>query len=303
MTPSIFCDRADHWIFPAGTSTDPLGLLPTLELIDQYATAARQREQQGADRIVLRDMPDLIQARAAVLGARTVELPVYVTLSAPSDTWTEEEVLAALLCLQELGICGFGLDFGHVTAGVLAQLNQLTPYAKVPLLARPDSAASASQMASLLQAGARLLCCTAGEEVQTAAAHQAVAETVLIAPPPRPEDAPLLLCDESGVYYLEEDFTLSEEIPCSRDMSEAILDQEEQAVDALCFHITSVDDALHFGENAHMARCAVCLLAEQEEALETALSLYCGRALVDARSDVEEETLLALAARYGGVVR
>lgn len=263
-----------------------------LELIDRYYEAALLGKQAGADRLLLRGMPGLYEARAAVIGCRSAGLPVdlLLELSALREEHRQEEGLAALLCLQELGIRSFGFAFsrGGTERAALELFAAIRPYAKIPLCCH-----GVEERAPLARAGVEYFWQEDGGLQR---------ETAGVVPP-RPEDAPLLLCDESGVYYLEEDFTLSEPITCSRDMLEEILEQEDQAFDALCFHVKNVDDAHFLGGNAHMVRSGVCILAEGEEALEMALVYYCGRALADSRSDVEDAALRRLAGAYGAIVR
>lgn len=282
-----------------GLIPEPFGDTPYLELIEEYANLAREKKAAGAAKLVLRSMSGLHEARAAVLGARLCGLPVYVSVPAAQEGRLPEEppLLAALLCLQELGVAACGLDFPRVTGEILELYTQLAPYAKVPLMACPETPAGLPGYEGLLRAGADLLC---GENDL---ARRAVATATPVARPPRQEDAPLLLCDATGVYYLEEDFTVSDEIECSLDMSDEILELEDTAVDALCFHVVSTGDAMELGRNAHMVRNAICILAEGEGPLETALALYTGRALIDARSDVEEQTMRTLAKAYGAIIR
>ena len=86
-------------------------------------------------------------------------------------------------------------------------------------------------------------------------------------------------------------------------MTDAILHAEEEGYDALLIHVENIDDAYHFGRNTHMLRQAACILAENEEALESALLQFNGRAIIDARSDVDDATMRALAKGYGALIR
>lgn len=299
--PSVLRDNPAAELLPSGKTPEPYGDTPYLELIEYYAERALVKKRERADKLLLRDMPGLSEARAAVLGARTARLPVYVSVrtEAGGHAAEPEELLACLICLQELGVAAFGLDARTVTAELTAALSELLPYAKTPLFVRLKNA-DENAYAALLRAGVDFVF---ADDAQYEAAQRAAQAARPVQHPPRPEDAPLLLCDTSGVYYLEEDFTLSEEIECSLDMAEEILEREDEGEDALCFHIETVDDAHFFGLNTHMMRGAVCILAEGAELLEIALAHYPGRALIDARSDVEEQALAALAAGYGAVIR
>lgn len=293
LTPQIWEDRPESTIAASGWTLEPYGDASYLEAIEHYAELAKDAREKGAALISLRGMPGLHEARAAVLGARTVGLPIAVSLR--WDDQEQEELLAALICLQSLGVAFFGLDADRVSADLIDGCAALYPYADVPLLVRLGTAVPPERLHALIHSGVSLL---AGK-----VDRQQLPSTPVPERPSRCEDSPLLLADESGVYYIEEDFTRSAPIECERDMLDDILEQEEMGFDALCFHIKSVDDAHFLGQNVHMARCAVSLLAEDAACLEMALTMYSGRALIDARSDVEDGEMDALAAAYGAIVR
>jgi 5-methyltetrahydrofolate--homocysteine methyltransferase len=241
--------------------------------VEASVNLAAEVVEQGAKAILLHGGRNLRDTRIAVLGARQPGVPVYVLMEAgePGETADGDRLLACLLCLQELGIAGFGWRLSAPDTEKSALLRELAPYATVPLMIEESGGLS------------------------------------LITPanprPPRPEDAPLLLCAGSGVYYLEEDFTITEPLPCEPDMCGESLEAEDEGGDVLLFHVATLEDAEHLGHNCHLAVDAVGILAESEEALEAALLHYPGRALVDARSDLPEERLQFLAEGYGAVVR
>lgn len=293
MVPQIWEDRPEESIQSTGWTLEPYGDTSYLEAIEHFAEQAQLARQRGAKRLSLYGMPGLHEARAALLGARISGLPAAVTLR--WDGQEQEELLAALLCLQSLGAAAFGLDVHTVSAEIIDLYAALYPYAEIPLLARATAAVQPERLAALGLAGVALL----SGKVDS----RQLPNVQLPAKSRRPEDSPLLLADASGVYYMEEDFTRSGPIACSLDMLDDILEQEEMGFDTLCFHIKSVDDAHFLGQNVHMTRCAVSLLAEDAACLEMALTLYSGRALIDARSDVDDREMEALAAAYGAIVR
>jgi 5-methyltetrahydrofolate--homocysteine methyltransferase len=241
--------------------------------VEAFVNLAAEAVEQGAKAILLYGGRNLRDTRIAVLGARQPGVPVYVLMDTGESGETAEgdSLLACLLCLQELGIAGFGWRHSSPDTDMPALWRELAPYAKVPLIIEESGGLSL-----LSPAESR---------------------------PPRPEDAPLLLCAGSGVYYLEEDFTITSSLPCEPDMCGEILEAEDEGSDVLLFHVETLEDAEHLGRNCHLAVDAVGILAESEEALEAALLHYPGRALVDARSDVPEERLQYLAEGYGAVVR
>ena len=295
-----------------GYRPEPFGPLPYTDLIDTYAEQALELSAAGVELLVLEGMRTVGDARAAVLGARQAGLPLLMVMDACDEGGKAREMdpLAALLCLQELGLSGFGLIHreGEDTAGVL---ERLAPYALIPLLVQLEGGRqTAEELAKegfeLLAAGARMLAGGAGVTPEHIRGLRRLLDDFDFGAFPLPEgldDTPLLLTGEGRVYYLEEDFTTSSEIACAMDMSEAILTAEDEGTDALLFRVESVEDAFLLGNNIHMAGTAVSILAGTEEALEMALLYYPGRALVDTRSDISPRVLEELVKGYGAIAR
>lgn len=234
--------------------------------VEDYLRLAK--EATGTQALALVGFPDLREARLAVLGARQSGLPLYVLLEADEEGETRggDSLLACLVCLQELGIAGLAAQLPADSTEPPVWLDELAAHTKISLFA--------GHIGSL----------------RPVEAKSEIADE-------------LVLCGAKAVYYLDEDFTATEPIPCEPGLSEAILEAEDQGCDLLLFHVETVEDAEYLGERFHMALDAVGFLAEGEEALEAALLHYPGRALVDARSDVPEDRMRFLAEGYGAMIR
>ncbi len=297
---------------PAGHPPEPFGPLPYTDLIDTYAEQALILRDAGVGLILIQGMESLCEARAAVLGARQSRLPILVTLTIHDSGMTSMscDPLAALICLQELGISAFGLQCDDGPHALLEPLRRLAPYAKVPLIARPGLEGIAPEEVScscweLLAAGARILGGGRGATPDHMRALRILLDDFdyLSFPPPKPsEDPAVLLADEEDVYYIEEGAIYSPPIDCSAEISTHILNAEEANPDLLLFHLQNVQDAYNLGQNIHLAHTAVCLKADNEEALEIALLYYSGRASIHGESRVSRESLELLAQGYGAVV-
>lgn len=297
---------------PAGHPPEPFGPLPYTDLIDTYAEQALTLRDAGAGLILIGGMETLCEARAAVLGARQSRLPVLVTLAIDDSGMTPmgSDPLAALICLQELGIFAFGLQCDAGPQALLEPLRRLAPFAKVPLMARPGMEGFAPEEVScscweLLAAGARILGGGPGATPDHMRALRILMDDFDYTsfPPPKPsQDPAVLLADEGDVYYIEEGTVSSPPIDCSTEISTHILNAEESDPDLLLFHLRDVQDAYNLGQNIHLAHTAVCLWADSEEALEIALLYYSGRAAISADSKVDAQTLELLAQGYGAVV-
>ncbi|MDR2933412.1 MAG: homocysteine S-methyltransferase family protein [Oscillospiraceae bacterium] len=277
------------------------------DLIDMAARQAWALESAGADALFIDAIPGLGEARAAVIGARPTGLPLYVCLSAGRDGDTQDggSFLAALVCLQALGVAGFGLSGAGHTDGVSRVLDALRLQAQIPLIAPLDRRDPAMSACNFLEAGAGLLICGAGMPDDKMGALRELIRERPCKERARPEsaDTALCLCDGAGLYYLNEGFSLSDPLTCSLDMAPDILEAENLGADALLLHIETPEDADFFSRNTDIIRGPVCLRAQSAEVLELALAAYCGRAIVDARSNIRRDDLDDLARAYGGIVR
>ena len=81
-----------------------------------------------------------------------------------------------------------------------------------------------------------------------------------------------------------------------------MISAEAAGCEILQIHIGRLDDAYQFGLNADMMRLPVSLVADNVEALETALIYYNGRAIIDSLCDLDEETISTLAKGYNALV-
>ncbi len=270
------------------------------ELIADYAELGFKAKSSGAKAFLCKDFTSLLDSRCALLGLRQTKLRVYVSLYLSDDAETIDgtDPLAALICLQELGLAAFGVNAELDVVEKIAPI--LAPYAHIPLFSTTERA---SNLPLLLEARINMLDMTDFSDKECAVVEVMAESFSQSERLPRPEDSPLLLADERQVYYLEEDFTLSEPIDCELDIPEQILEAEDSSFDALLFHIKNHDDAINFSQSSYMARCAVCFLAESEELLEVALMHYTGRAIIDSRSDLDDAAMEALAIGYGAIIR
>ena len=304
---------------PTGEACAPFGEGRFLEHISAYAEQALALRDGGVDFLAAETMTSLSEARAALMGAWQARLPVFVTLTVNESGRADSgaDPLAAMIALQAMGAAAFGLNC--CAPEVLAQqLERLAPYARLPLIAKPSAGLPNPETGAyplsprdfsqrthrLLGAGARILggCCGTTPE-HIAAMGQALREFDWSTAPARWEQDGILVCSGTDVFFLDEDFELSEPLACTLGMEDELLAAADAGCDVISIHVGSNEDAFCFSQNAHMARLPVSFLAENEEALEEALIYYNGRALVDSRSEVERARLEELCAGYGAVLR
>lgn len=297
---------------------EPYGPVPfTLAVADARRQAMAHREA-GAHSLLVLGPRTLMEARAALLGAREAELPVLLALDLVDEGETLHgggDLLAAFVVLQELGLRAFG--FRHDVAGVvLSALEQVQEYSRVPLLSiSRNMAANLSpqdagdllvrRALALSMLGVGIMGVEGATPDQLLAAGRALAQ----APPPTGNKTNYLdreeiwAADETQVYYLDSQVEFSPPVPCHWDMTDHLLQLEREVWEAQCIQVDTPEDGDSIQRNnPHLTRLPVAFLSHHPAALAAALFAYNGRALVDSRSTLEPGELEAIAAQYGGVV-
>ena len=108
---------------------------------------------------------------------------------------------------------------------------------------------------------------------------------------------------EQQVFYLDGGIEFSDPIPCESDMADEIIRLEHEGEEAICIQPETPEDGYSISRNnANLIRLPAAFLSDDEEALDSVLFAYNGRAIVDSRSLLPEERLEEIARRYGAVV-
>ena len=281
-----------------------------------YADQAAALDDAGVDLFVIETMLSVTEARAAVMACRKYKKPVWVTMTLDQDGMllSGGQPLACLITLQRLGVDGFGFNCGAGIEGMVTALRTVSPYASVPLIAKPnilpEHACAPEQFADwvrlLLNAGASIVggCCgTAPEHIR--AAHECLRqyEPHPMMPLTSAQENDIWLTNEKTLFALDEDrIEFTAPIACSHDMGDDFFAAERDSFDVMLVSVETPDDALDFARNAPFAALPVCFQSEDPEALSRALFLYNGRAMVDSNSTIEGSRLRKIADRYGAFV-
>ena len=306
---------------PTGKTLSPFGDDSFEMLTAVYTEQALALELAGVDLFVIETCVSMPEARAAVLAVRSVsDKPVFVTFTCNEDgrTLSGTDVLAALIVMQGMGVSAFGLNCCDGPQVVLEQLRRLTPYARVPLIAKPSAGLPqaeedgpvysctpeelASFVPDLAAAGARIFggCCGAGAD-HIAALKQAVDRVDFSAFPAVEHDPDVIPCaSETEARFITPDVDVGEPIECTSDLMEDILEAEENCPQgALKIGIWEEDDLLLFAENQYVVKDALCIATDVPELLEGALRVFQGRAFWDGTEELEDDFLQEMRRQYG----
>ncbi|GAA2438083.1 methionine synthase [Streptomyces macrosporus] len=143
-------DGRTRWVLGSmgpGTKLPTLGHVDYVTLRDAYRRNAEGLIAGGADALLIETTQDLLQTKAAVLGARRalaaagLDLPVIcsVTVETTGTMLLGSEIGAALTALEPLGIDMIGLNCATGPAEMSEHLRYLARHARVPLSCMPNA--------------------------------------------------------------------------------------------------------------------------------------------------------------------
>ncbi|GAA1329462.1 methionine synthase [Pseudonocardia xinjiangensis] len=130
-----------------GTKLPTLGHAAFAALRDAYAECGRGLVAGGADAIVIETCQDLLQVKAAVLGAqqamadegRRIPIVTQVAMETTGTMLLGSEIGAALTALEPLGIDLIGLNCSTGPAEMSEHLRTLSKHARIPLSVMPNA--------------------------------------------------------------------------------------------------------------------------------------------------------------------
>ncbi len=130
-----------------GTKLPTLGHAPYAQLRDAYVESVLGQLEGGVDAILVETCQDLLQSKAAILGAyrameqygRRVPVICHVTVELTGTMLVGSEITAALTALEPLGIDGIGLNCATGPAEMSEHLRALSRQSRIPVTVMPNA--------------------------------------------------------------------------------------------------------------------------------------------------------------------
>jgi 5-methyltetrahydrofolate--homocysteine methyltransferase len=151
-------EAADHWSTPdrpryvigsvgPGTKLPTLGHAPYAVLRDAYQEQCEAMIEGGADAVLVETAQDLLQVKAAVVGAkramqatgRRVVLIAQVTVELTGTMLLGSEIGAALAAIEPLGVDVIGMNCATGPAEMTEHLRFLSQHSTVPMSVMPNA--------------------------------------------------------------------------------------------------------------------------------------------------------------------
>ena len=296
-------------ITSTGELIEPFGENSFSEILENFKAQAKERKENGASYFIIDKMQTLSEIRAAVIACKKQKLPIYVTITVDELGFTplNSPALAQLICLQALGIAGFGINCSDEPTKALDLLSVLAPFAKIPLIANfsetePAEIVDLEDM--IVGSHARIIIANFdGHSMQKKALSDFIEEYDYSINPVKIQDTSLILANESQVFFLSADgIESSDPLPCYVDMADELINNSDTNMDLITIEVLSADDAYYFSQNAHMARLPIMFKSDNELALKTALLTYHGKAMIDSNCEIPHDILVKIADKYGAVL-
>ena len=142
--------ESPRWVLGSvgpGTKLPSLGHVTFALIRDAYQRQVAGMVAGGIDAVLVETAQDLLQAKAAVIGAKRalraagVDLPVFVqvTVETTGTMLLGTEITAALTALEPLGIDAIGLNCATGPDEMSEHLRQLAHHSRVPLTCMPNA--------------------------------------------------------------------------------------------------------------------------------------------------------------------
>ncbi|MBQ2675909.1 MAG: homocysteine S-methyltransferase family protein [Clostridia bacterium] len=298
---------------PTGLFIAPFGDAQFEEIVEIYTEQVKALYEAGADLIVCETLSNLSDIRAAVIAAKTVDLPIFVTITVDENgrTMSGTTPLCALIMLQEMGVAAFGLNCSNGPENMAVEIEKLKKYAKIPLIAKPNASLPGSELSpeafcegckKLVDAGASIIggCC--GTTPEHIALLRGMLDNYGDIKPCEAEEV-LAATSERDVYFLDRDnLKLSEEIECGFSLEDDLIDIEDDGINVAQVRINTLSDVEIFAESVHMARLPIAITTDSADVLQAALRSYQGRAIVNTNVEMDENILCEIASKYGAII-
>lgn len=308
---------------PSGLFVAPYGDADFDDIYDLYREQIRALDDAGVDFLVIETQTSLADMRAAVLAARTTDLPVFVTITvdASGRTMTGASLLPTVITLQAMGVEAIGLNCCSGPRGMVPLVSKIIHHTEIPIIAKPNAGIPmhhaegsaqgylsprqfAADMKLLLDAGVSIIggCCgTTPAHIMEL--HKLLAEYPAVPNENGPEEADCYAAAiETEAFFLSDQMVFSEPIECSPCLAEDLIDLDDERVNLALVEIHSVDDARQLAETGHMSRLPIAVQADSLPILNAALRYFQGRLVVSSDCAIERPLLEPLAAKYGAII-
>ena len=259
-------------------------------------------KDSGAKFILLRNFEKLWDMRAGVLAAKSADMPVIVTMRVDDEGSNQSgtDYIAALITVQSIGADAFGIECTEGTKKTAELIKKAFPHAEIPLAADVDLLTLTKHEAELLHECGTTAYINISKSFNNVTVSFLAGLETHFKPGEEMDSRAAAIFREA--FFLPEYLELSEPLNCDYDMSDEIIDLDDETVNAIYVQLHSTDDAAYLADNAIMTRLPFVIHTDDPTVLEAALRYYQGRLIVDSRCEIAEDVFEKLVKKYGAVL-
>lgn len=289
-----------------GEPCEPFGELSFFKMIEVFYDKAYALDEEGATSFVLDGITELSELRAALLACRKFEKPVIAVLDIDSeaDDTVGGSELAYLITLQKLGLDAIGFNAlpDSDIDKLFAIVGEIMKFSEIPLYVKLDENTAYPMFVKRFDGlGEVVFDCSELDENRIEAVRKAVSD--FSESQIKHEDISFVASNHLQAFFLNpEHITFSPPIDIECDMSDELIDFDDECYDAVIVEINTHDDGFRLSQNLHWLELPVMFRAETAEALRMALCYYNGRALVDSECSIEDDRLEELVSEFGAIL-
>lgn len=332
-------------IAPTGQLMAPFGMCSFEEIVQVYKRQVQGLLEGGVDLFIIETMMDIQEARAALLAVKeSCALPVMVTMTFEDGGHTIHGTspLTALITLQSLGADAVGCNCSTGPKEMLRIIRELKPYAKVPLIAKPNAGLPklvdgktlfdmnadgfASYVQDFVDAGVNFIggCCgTTPEFIRSVSVMGkgikcCETKSSNLTPALSSYRDTVFINDDYPLHYIGERINPKQNVALCEEIRNGNMDLvteyafEQMDEGALILKVNAsapdIDEVSILTEMVStlstMVQVPLLLESSSPEALESALRIYPGRALINTVSCEADKLsrILPVAAKYGAAI-
>ncbi len=330
---------------PTGKLIYPLGDISFDEAVAVFKEQAKALLDGGVDGFAVETMIDIQEARAAMVAIKEIssDLPIMISMTYGEDgkTLVGTDPISALITLQALGADVVGCNCSTGPGDMLTIIKHMKPYAKVPLLAKPNAgipkliegkavfSMEAEEFGSFvpkfIEHGANILggCCgTSAKYIEQIVKGRKGLPTQAVNPKHRSalsssrmwvtvdHDQPMNIVGErinpTGKKALQAELREGN----TTMVKQFALEQEAKGATILDVNmgLSGIDEREMMIKSVSLlsqsSKLPLCIDTTSPAVMEAALKIYPGRALVNSISAEKEklEKILPIAAKYGAMI-
>ena len=273
-----------------------------------FQEQASALKKSGVNLLMVEGIHSMAEARAAALACKRERLPFFVTMKVGTNgkSLAGDSIPACLICMQKLGAEVFGLHISDLNSAVEI-FRLLSKISDIPLAVRLDGnfckvRETKDKLRKLFDAGISVAGFVNGTPAHVREASEAMRDYAFEKKPKekRGFEYAASSVDVFGINLSEG--KAAEPLRFSEDFEERLKKHLKSGRDKIFVEIYSYDEAVLLAGITNKSISPLVIKSDSKLALETALLLYNGLAVIDKRSNLESGLINELAEKYGAMV-